>query len=98
NAYGGGIAVTREPQLGTRVAALAHAEPLTDRKTVERRLWHGRGMRIAPRPPVFTWTMFPLMYTCTRLHWSLDMYFWEPIRPLEPLPPDYRQRPSNVQA
>ena len=26
------------------------------------------------------------------------MYFWEPIRPLEPLPPDYRQRPSNVQA
>jgi dTDP-4-amino-4,6-dideoxygalactose transaminase len=98
NAYGGGIAVTREPQLGTRVAALAHAEPLTDRKTVERRLWHGRVMRIATRPPVFTWTMFPLMYTCTRLHWSLDMYFWEPIRPLEPLPRDYRQRPSNVQA
>ena len=98
NAYGGGVAVTREPQLGTRVAALARAEPLTDRKTVEQRLWHGRVMRIATRPPVFTWTMFPLMYACTRLHWSLDMYFWEPIRPLEPLPDDYRRRLSNVQA
>jgi dTDP-4-amino-4,6-dideoxygalactose transaminase len=55
-------------------------------------------MRIATRPAIFTWTMFPLMYACTRLHWNLDMYFWESIRPLDPMPPDYRQRISNVQA
>jgi perosamine synthetase len=98
NAYGGGVAVTREPQLGSRIAALARMEPAPDRKTIEHRLWHGRVMRIATRPPVFTWTMFPLLYACTRLRLSLDMYFWEAIRPLEPLPPDYRQRLSNVQA
>ena len=98
NAYGGGIAITREAALGERVAALAANEPSPDQKTVEQRLWHGRVMRIATRPPIFTWTMFPVMYACTRLHWSLDMYFWEAIRPLDPMPSDYRQRISNVQA
>jgi perosamine synthetase len=98
NAYGGGVAVARDPQLGSRIAALAAAEPAPDQKAVEHRLWHGRVMRIATRPPIFTWTMFPLMYACTRLHWNLDMYFWEQIRRLDPLPRDYRQRLSNVQA
>jgi dTDP-4-amino-4,6-dideoxygalactose transaminase len=98
NAYGGGMAVTRDAVLGSRIAALAGAEPPADRKTIEQRLWHGRVMRIATRPPIFTWTMFPLMYACTRLHWNLDMYFWENIRPLDPMPPDYRQRITNVQA
>jgi dTDP-4-amino-4,6-dideoxygalactose transaminase len=98
NAYGGGVAVSRDPELGGRIAALAAAEPAPDKKTVEHRLWHGRVMRIATRPAIFTWTMFPLMYACTRLQWSLDMYFWEQIRPLDPMPADYRQRLSNVQA
>ena len=65
---------------------------------MKQRLWHGRVLRIATRPSIFTWTLFPMMYACTRLHWDLDMYFWEQIRPLDPLPPDYRQRFSNVQA
>ncbi|MEP6593083.1 MAG: DegT/DnrJ/EryC1/StrS family aminotransferase, partial [Acidobacteriota bacterium] len=33
-----------------------------------------------------------------RLQWSIDMYFWEKIRPLAPLPADYCERFSNVQA
>jgi perosamine synthetase len=98
NAYGGGMAVTRDAALGARVAAIAGAEPPPARRTVQDRLWKGRVMRIATRPAVFTWTLFPLMYACTRLHWSLDMYFWERIRPLDPMPPDYRERLSNVQA
>jgi perosamine synthetase len=98
NAYGGGVAVTRDARLGDRIAGLAKAEPPAERKTIEQRLWQGRVMRVATRPPIFTWTMFPLMYACTRLHWSLDMYFWEQIRPLNPLPADYRQRLTNVQA
>jgi len=98
NAYGGGMAVTRDAVLGARVAAIAAAEPPPARRTVQDRLWKGRVMRIGTRPPVFTWTLFPLMYACTRLHWSLDMYFWERIRPLEPMPADYRERLSNVQA
>jgi len=98
NAYGGGMAVTRDAVLGARVAAIAGAEPPPARRTVQDRLWKGRVMRIATRPPVFTWTLFPLIYACTRLHWSLDMYFWERIRPLDPMPADYRERLSNVQA
>jgi perosamine synthetase len=98
NAYGGGMAVTRDRELAARIAALVAAEPLPDLDVVKKRLWQGRVQRIATRPAIFTWTLFPLMYVCTRLHWSLDMYFWERIRPLTPLPEDYRQQFSNVQA
>jgi dTDP-4-amino-4,6-dideoxygalactose transaminase len=98
NTYGGGMAVTRDPVLADRIAALAAAEPAPQLAHIKQRLWHGRVLRIATRPPIFTWTLFPLMYTCTRLHWDLDMYFWEAIRPLTTMPPDYHERYSNVQA
>jgi len=98
NAYGGGMAVTRNPAVAARVAEFAAAEPRPDRDHVKQRLWHGRVQRIATRPAIFTWTMFPLIYTLTRLHLSLDMYFWEKIRALDPMPADYRLRISNVQA
>lgn len=98
NAYGGGMAVARDPGLAARVAALAAAEPQPSMKQVKDRLWRGRVFRVATRPGVFTWTLFPLLYAGTALRWSIDMYFWEPIRPLNPLPPDYRERLSNVQA
>jgi perosamine synthetase len=98
NAYGGGMAVVRDASLASRVATLATAEPLPTEKRVKQRLWHGRVLRLATRPDVFTWTLFPLLYAGTRLHWSIDMYFWEAIRPLDPFPDDYRERMSNVQA
>ena len=98
NAYGGGMAVIRDPVLAARVARLATAEPAPSAKRVKQRLWHGRVMRLATRPDVFKWTLFPLLYAGSRLRWSLDMYFWEGIRPLDPLPDDYRERIGNVQA
>jgi dTDP-4-amino-4,6-dideoxygalactose transaminase len=98
NAYGGGMAVVHDPDVASRVAALASAEPAVSMNRVKHRLWHGRVMRLATRPDVFKWTLFPLMYTCTRLHWSIDMYFWEKIRPLNPTPEDYHERFTNVQA
>ena len=98
NAYGGGMAVVHDPDVASRVAALASAEPLPPMERVKHRLWHGRVMRLATRPDVFKWTLFPLMYACTRLHWSIDMYFWEKIRPLSPMPEDYHERFTNVQA
>jgi dTDP-4-amino-4,6-dideoxygalactose transaminase len=98
NAYGGGVAVVHDPDVASRVAALAAAEPAASPNRVKQRLWHGRVMRIATRPDVFKWTLFPLIYVCTRLDWSIDMYFWEKIRPLNPLPDDYRERFTNVQA
>jgi dTDP-4-amino-4,6-dideoxygalactose transaminase len=98
NAYGGGMAVVRDPAVAARVADLAAADPAPSRKRVKDRLWHGRVLRLATRPDVFTWTLFPLLYAGTRLHWSIDMYFWEAIRPLDLFPEDYRERISNVQA
>jgi dTDP-4-amino-4,6-dideoxygalactose transaminase len=98
NAYGGGMAVMRDAAVGARVARLATAEPLSDRRALQDRLWRGRVLRIVTRPGIFKWTLFPVMYACTLIGRSLDVYFWEAIRPLDPLPPDYRQRFSNVQA
>jgi len=98
NAYGGGMAVVRDVALAARVAHRAAADPPPSAKRVKQRLWHGRVMRLATRPDVFKWTLFPLLYAGSRLRWSLDMYFWEAIRPLEPFPEDYRERISNVQA
>jgi dTDP-4-amino-4,6-dideoxygalactose transaminase len=98
NAYGGGMAVVRQDALAARVAQLAQAEPLPSLKRVKDKLWKGRVLRIATRPKVFTWTLFPMLYLGSRLHWSVDMYFWERIRSLNPLPEDYNERFSNVQA
>jgi perosamine synthetase len=98
NTYGGGMAVTGDRVLSERIATLASSEPAPDPAIVKDRLWRGRVQRIATRPRIFTWTLFPAVYTCARMQWNLDMYFWERIRPLDPLPGDYRQRYSNVQA
>jgi dTDP-4-amino-4,6-dideoxygalactose transaminase len=98
NAYGGGMAVVRDAVLAARVARRAEREPAPSLKRVRQRLWQGRVMRLATRPDVFKWTLFPLLYAGSRLRWSVDMYFWEAIRALDPLPEDYRERISNVQA
>jgi len=83
NAYGGGMAVVRDSRLAARVARLAEEAPPPSVRRIKERLWRGRVLRIATRPPVFTWTLFPLLYAGQRLHWNVDMYFWERIRPSE---------------
>jgi len=98
NTYGGGMAVVRDPDVARRVADIANAAPLPDVRMVKRKLWQGRVQRVVTQPHVFTWTMFPLVYGCRRLNRSFDAYFWEKIRPLDPLPPGYHVRYSNVQA
>lgn len=98
NAYGGGMAVSRDPELARRIAAISVAEPPPTLGHIKQKLWHGRVQRIATRPPIFTWTLFPIVYVCARLKVDFDGYFWEAIRPLDPLPADYRERMSNVQA
>jgi perosamine synthetase len=98
NTYGGGMAVVRDPILAQRVAELSNAAPLPDLKAIKQKLWQGRVQSIVTRPKIFTWTMFPLVYACRRFNKNFDAYFWEKIRPLEPLPPDYHVRYANVQA
>jgi dTDP-4-amino-4,6-dideoxygalactose transaminase len=98
NTYGGGMAVARDPQLAARIAAIVASEPAPTMQTVKKHLRLGRTQRITIQPNVFSFTLFPLLWTCAYMRWNPDPYFWEKIRPLSPLPMEYRERYSNVQA
>jgi perosamine synthetase len=98
NTYGGGIAVMEDGALAARVRARAEAEPIPTEASVRKKLWHGRVQRISIRPRVFTWTLFPVLWTCAMFNTNPDVYLWESIGPLDQFPPVYRERYSNVQA
>jgi len=98
NTYGGGMAFVRDPALAQRVADLAAAEPWPDESRVMRRLRLGRLQRVFTRPRVFTMTAFPVLWAASWFKARPDVYLWESIRPLEPLPAPYTERYSNVQA
>lgn len=98
NTYGGGMAVAKDPVLGARIAAVVAAEPAPTETIVRKHLRLGRTQRITIQPKVFSFTLFPLLWACAYLKYNPDPYFWEKIRPLSPLPMEYRERYSNVQA
>ncbi len=98
NTYGGGMAVVRDAALARAVGGLARAEPWPSESEVRRRLFSGRVQRIAIRPSVFRWTLFPLLWAASYLSARPDVYLWEGIRRLDALPEGYRRRYSNVQA
>jgi dTDP-4-amino-4,6-dideoxygalactose transaminase len=98
NTYGGGMALVRDPELASQVAALAAVEPWPSERKVLGRLNKGRAERIFTRPNVFTWTGFPILWAASWLHARPDVYLWESIRPLTPLPEGYKERYTNVQA
>ena len=98
NTYGGGIAVARDPDVQKRVADLAAAEPWPSRERVNKRLQLGRAQRVLIRPRVFTWTLFPLLWGASFVTGNPDVYLWEKIRSLSPLPEPYTERYSNAQA
>ena len=98
NTYGGGMAFVPDLRLAERVAALAAAEPWPDENRILKRLNVGRLQRVFTRPRLFTFSAFPILWTASWLKISPDVYLWETIRPLNPLPPAYTERYSNVQA
>jgi dTDP-4-amino-4,6-dideoxygalactose transaminase len=98
NAYGGGMAVTNDEALARRIASLATQEPWPDEKALQKKLFVGRVQRIAIRPDVFTRSLYPMLWASSYLSASPDVYLWESIRPLMPMPAGYRARFTNVQA
>jgi dTDP-4-amino-4,6-dideoxygalactose transaminase len=98
NTYGGGMAVARDVAVGQRVAELAAAEPWPDEKGVSKKLLTGKLQRIFIRPRVFSVSLFPILWASSWFQATPDVYLWEKIRPLSPLPPNYTERYSNVQA
>jgi dTDP-4-amino-4,6-dideoxygalactose transaminase len=98
NCYGGGMALVRDRALAARVRELAEREPWPDVKRVENRLLVGRLQRIFIKPWVFTISAFPILWASSLVGASPDVYLWEAIRSLTPLPDSYTERFPNVQA
>jgi perosamine synthetase len=98
NCYGGGLALVREARVAARVRAQAEQEKWPDEKRVENRLLVGRLQRIFIKPWVFTISAFPILWVSSLIGANPDVYLWEEIRSLEPLPDSYTERLPNVQA
>ncbi|MDE3156393.1 MAG: aminotransferase class I/II-fold pyridoxal phosphate-dependent enzyme [Acidobacteriota bacterium] len=98
NCYGGGMALVRDAALADRVRALAHAEPWPDEKRVTKRFFIGKLQRIFIRPWVFTISSFPILWLSSWFGANPDVYLWENIRELQPLPAQYIERFPNAQA
>jgi dTDP-4-amino-4,6-dideoxygalactose transaminase len=98
NCYGGGVALARSADLAARIRSLAEAEPWPDEKRVDRHLLAGRLLRIFIKPWVFSISYFPVLWISSLIGANPDVYFWEKIRSLNPLPVDYTERFPNVQA
>ena len=98
NTFGGGAAYTRHDGLGRRLAEIARAEPWPSEERVWRRIRAARLERALMRPSVFSATLFPVLWAASFFRARPDVYLWEKVRPLWPLPEGYAERYSNVQA
>jgi perosamine synthetase len=98
NCYGGGLALVKDAGLARRVRELAEREPWPDEKRVDNRLLVGRLQRIFIKPWVFTVSAFPILWVSSLVGANPDVYLWEEIRSLDPLPGGYTERFPNVQA
>ena len=98
NTYGGGLAWLRDADVARRVGEMADAEEWPSEKRVESILTQGKWQHTFIRPKVFTWSLFPVWYVASFTGSKPEERLWENVRPLDPLPPHYRGRFSNVQA
>ncbi len=98
NTFGGGLAWMRDAELARRVAEYADAEPTPTEERVRKILSGGKLQRTFIRPTVFTFSGFPIWWAASYLNFKPDVYLWEKIRSLDPVPDKYRGKFSNVQA
>lgn len=98
NCYGGGAALMQDSRLASKVRAIVDGLPWPDEKRVDNRLFTGRLQRIFIKPWVFSISLFPVLWASAIVGASPDVFLWEKIRPLHPLPDQYNERFPNVQA
>jgi len=98
NCYGGGVALVHNPLLAAKVRGRTDALPWPSEKRVRARLLRGKLHRIFIRPGVFSISLFPVLWVSALIDASPDVFLWEKIRALDPLPADYLERFPNVQA
>lgn len=98
NCYGGGMALVHDPLLAAKVRGRIDALPWPSEKRVRDRLLRGRLQRIFIKPWVFSISLFPVLWGSALVDASPDVFLWENIRPLHPLPDEYMEQFPNVQA
>lgn len=98
NCYGGGAALLQDQELAKRVRAIVNALPWPNEKRVSDRLLMGRLQRIFIKPWVFSISLFPVLWVSALIDANPDVFLWEKIRSLHPLPDQYAERFPNVQA
>ncbi len=98
NTFGGGLAWTADAGLARRVGEYADAEPWPTAKRVEKVLSVGWWQRTFIRPTVFTFSGFPIWWAASFTDKKPDRFLWEKVERLDPLPPHYGGKFSNVQA
>ena len=98
NCYGGGLALVQDPILGARVRGLVEVLPWPSDKRVNNRLLVGKIQRNFIKPWVFSISLFPVLWVSALIDASPDVFLWEKIRSLHPLPDEYTERFPNVQA
>jgi dTDP-4-amino-4,6-dideoxygalactose transaminase len=98
NCYGGGLALVQDAAVASKVRAMVDALPWPSEKRVRDRLLMGRLQRIFMKPWVFSISLFPVLWVSALIDANPDVFLWEKIRPLHPLPEPYTERFPNVQA
>jgi len=98
NCYGGGMALVNDPAIAARVRQIVDALPWPSEKRVNERLLMGRLQRIFIKPWVFSISLFPVLWVSALIDANPDVFLWEKIRSLHPLPAQYIERFPNVQA
>jgi perosamine synthetase len=98
NCYGGGLALVPDRQLAPKVRQLIDALPWPNEKRVRDRLLFGRLQRIFVKPWVFSISLFPVLWISALIDANPDVFLWEKIRSLRPLPEQYTERFPNAQA
>src|SRR3954471_13733427 len=98
NCYGGGLALVNDAAIAGRVRSQVEALPWPSAKRVTDRLLMGRLQRIFMKPWVFSISLFPVLWISALIDANPDVFFWEKIRSLHPLPEQYTERFPNVQA
>jgi dTDP-4-amino-4,6-dideoxygalactose transaminase len=98
NCYGGGMALLQDASLAGKVRAIVETLPWPSEKRVRDRLLTGRLQRIFIKPWVFSISLFPVLWVSALIDANPDVFLWEKIRSLTPLPEQYTERFPNVQA
>jgi perosamine synthetase len=98
NCYGGGLALVRDAAVAAKVRRIVDGLPWPSEKRVRDRLLMGRVQRIFMKPWVFSISLFPVLWISALIDANPDVFLWEKIRSLDPLPDQYMERFPNVQA